>query len=129
MKLKDFRNKEIMLDTNIIIFQLNGKIDLADELALAKLRGISVITQSELYAGVEQSDILFLQEYLENFSIIPLSSEIATLAGAYKSLFPNRGLKDLLIAATAEVNKLTLLTNNYKDFEGLVSKIYKITVS
>jgi predicted nucleic acid-binding protein len=117
--MKGIAGKQVLVDTNILIYQLNGKIDLAEELARARKLYISAITEAELYAGVDRKQLLNLKDYLESFSIIPVTSEIAKMAGAYKATFKKQGLKDLIIAATAQLYKLTLVTANKKDFYGL----------
>lgn len=124
---KDFANANILLDTNALIYQLNGKIDLTDGLVKAGGLFISAITEAELFAGTQTSDLADLQEYLEEFTVIPVTSEIAKLAGAYKSIFTSRGLKDLIISATAQVHGFTIVTANKKDFSD-IDKVKKIFI-
>lgn len=117
------KGEHLLLDTNVLIYQLNGKKDFSDDFAQAKSLNISAITEAELFAGIDKQDFTQLQEYLQLFRIIPVSSEIAKLAGAYKaSLARENRLKDLIIAATAQLHKLTLVSANKKDFEGFLSK-------
>lgn len=114
-----FQGKNLLLDTNVLISQINGEIDLTDELVKAKKLFISAITEAEIYAGTPRNALLEVKDFLEAFHVLPVTSDISTLAGAYKSAFPSRGLRDLIIAATAQVHKLTLCTANKKDFLGL----------
>lgn len=119
--ISQYRRKNLLVDTNILIYQLNGKIDLSTELAAAKNLFVSAISVAELYAGVERNSLLELKNYLAEFTTMPVSEEIATLAGAYKNALPAFSLKDLVIAATAEIHKLTLVTANRHDFQGINS--------
>lgn len=114
-----FKGKRLLLDTNILIYQLNGQFDLSEALVEASSLHLSAISQSELYAGTPQSELMLLRDYLTEFKIEPVTGDIATLAGAYKAALVSWGLKDLLIAATAELHKLTLVTANRKDFKGI----------
>lgn len=124
--LTPFRGKSLLVDTNVIINQLNGKLDLAEELAAAKKLYISALTVAELYAGAERSSLMELKDFLTSFISLPVTEEIAVLAGAYKNALTNYALKDLIIAATAEVHHLHVVTANKKDFFGIntVKSIY-----
>lgn len=125
-KMQDFHNQNLLLDTNILIYQLNGQLDLSDYLIEAKKLFVSAITVSELYAGVDEDSLKPLQEYLAEFSVIPVSDAVASLAGGYKTVLGKKGqaigLKDLLIAATAQTHDLKLVSANKKDFAGLLTK-------
>lgn len=114
-------SESLLLDTNIVIYQLNGKIDLAGDLAHAKKLYLSALTIAELYAGVSRSQIKDLEEYLVDFSVLPVTTEVASLAGGYKNALPQKNLKDLIIAATAQTYHLRLVTANKKDFFGILS--------
>ncbi len=54
--------------------------------------------------------------------VIPISQEIAKYAGELKGYLKTQGKSrtqaDILIAATAKIHQLTLVTRNTKDFEG-----------
>ncbi|MFM6322967.1 MAG: PIN domain-containing protein [Microcystis sp.] len=54
--------------------------------------------------------------------IIPITSEIALYAGEIRGKLRTQGKTrsqaDMLIAATAKIDKLTLVTRNIRDFEG-----------
>jgi predicted nucleic acid-binding protein len=114
-----FNGKNLLLDTNVLIYQLNGSLDLAEEFVRAKKLYISTLTVAELFAGAQQRDYQNLQDFLDEFTTLPISKQIATLAGVYKSTLPNRTLKDLIISATAEIHNLTLVSANEKDFVGI----------
>ena len=61
----------------------------------------------------------FLTEYCE---VLPVTEEIARVAGEMRGGFKTRGIArtqaDMLIAATARVNRLKLATRNERDFTG-----------
>jgi hypothetical protein len=118
---KQYKGKHLLVDTNIHIYQLNGSRDLSDELASASGIYISAISVAELFAGVQSTQFSGLQEYLSAFTVLPVTEEIATLAGGYKATLHKIGLKDLIIAATAQLHKLTLVTANKKDFKGITT--------
>jgi toxin FitB len=54
--------------------------------------------------------------------VLPVTVEIARLAGQMRGQFQANGKThsqpDMLIAATAQVHQLTLVTRNTRDFEG-----------
>lgn len=81
---------------------------------------ISTISIGKLCAGVkDDKEKKELVEFLELFKILPVTHEIAKLAGAYKQNFSKShgiGLADALIAATAGVHHITLKTLNTKHF-------------
>ncbi len=131
--MKAIKGKNVILDTTIIIKQLNGDIDLSTELSLTQRLFISALTQAELYAGVDQSQLLDLQAYIEDpenpesrFYVLPVTSAIATLGGAYKASFSEKSLKDMIIAATAQLHKLILITDQKAEFEDMstISKVF-----
>jgi tRNA(fMet)-specific endonuclease VapC len=119
-----------LLDTNICVFFLRGKLNL-DEIIKEKGREncfISEITVLELRYGAENSDDAAkshksVDSFISGISIIPLFGSIRRYAKEkvrLKSLGkPMHDEFDLLIGVTAIENKLTLVTDNIKDFEPL----------
>ncbi len=81
---------------------------------------ISIITKIELLSWVTEEKSLYqkIEIFAEDSIIYPLSDEIASrtieLRRKYKLKTP-----DAIIAATALVNKLTLLTDNERDFKAI----------
>ncbi len=119
---KQYKDKNLLLDTNILIYQLDGTIDISTELASAQSLTISSVTVAELYAGVGEEEYEELRDYLSSFTVLPVTESVATMAGMYKSILPKYGLRDLLIAATAQTHALTLVSANKKDFVGLLQR-------
>jgi tRNA(fMet)-specific endonuclease VapC len=119
-----------LLDTSICVFFLRGKLKL-DELIHEKGREncfISEITIIELRYGAENSDNPLkshkaVDNFLSGISIIPIYGSIRRYAKEKVRLKklgnPMNDEFDLLIGVTSIENKLTLVTDNLKDFERL----------
>ena len=121
--------EEYLLDTNILIYSLgqNRKVNAA----LAKLkRGyffVSVISDFEFLVGTKnEKDLKEAEEFLSH--TVPLDLRRETVREALKLQRENPGklqFKDLLIAATAKIEKLTLVTadKDFKSIKGLKVKL------
>lgn len=121
---------QFLLDTNICVYFLRGKLNL-NELILQKGREncfISEITVMELRYGAENSDNptkshKSVDAFVNGLSIIPIYGSIKRYAKEKVRLRklgkPMNDEFDLLIGATAIENKLTLVTDNTKDFKNL----------
>ena len=119
-----------LLDTNICVYFLRGKLKL-DEIIKEKGREncyISEITVVELLYGAENSENptkshKSVDAFLSGITIIPIYGSIKRYAkekaGLRKIGKPKHDEFDLLIGVTAIENKLTLVTDNFKDFERL----------
>ena len=119
-----------MLDTNICVYFLRGKLKL-DEIIKEKGREncyISEITVVELLYGAENSENptkshKSVDAFLSGITIIPIYGSIKRYAKEKVRLRkigkPMHDEFDLLIGVTAIENKLTLVTDNFKDFERL----------
>ena len=121
---------QYLLDTNICVFFLRGKLNL-DEIIKEKGREncyISEITVAELRYGAENSENpakshKAVDNFLNGISIVPIFGCIKKYAKEKVRLRkigkPMNDEFDLLIGVTAIENKLTLITDNAKDFERL----------
>lgn len=116
-----------LLDTNIIIDHLRGRNLIGDKI-IEKGCAISVITLAELLYGAHKSDdpqqsLFATYDLLESFGFhIEVISEAAAQEFAeMKAVLEKAGQRledfDLLIAATAKVSGLILVTKNTKHFE------------
>jgi toxin FitB len=114
--------KGFLLDTNILIYHLKGDIP---EREIEKIEGIlkrsfliSVITKIEFLGWRKHTVDGFLkaQEFLRHAAIIPVDNELADLAIELRRN-GNIKLADALIAATALLNDLVLVTGNEDDFK------------
>lgn len=111
---------KFLIDSNIIIYHLNN-----DEIATSFLIknfekcGISLITYIEVLSfNFENSQFDNVKEFLENFHIYEIDKKISIQA------INNRKKKkikipDNLIASTAQVNNLTLITRNVDDYTSI----------
>ncbi|MEY4876077.1 MAG: hypothetical protein RL708_1226 [Bacteroidota bacterium] len=121
---------QYLLDTNICVFFLRGKLNL-DTIIKQKGREncyISEITVAELRYGAENSSNPVLSNkavdaFLNNISIIPIYNCIKRYAKEKVRLKkigkPMHDEFDLFIGVTAIENRLTLVTDNEKDFKNL----------
>ena len=114
-----------VLDTNAIIYYTDGEP--AAVAALEPLFSedhpiyISTLTEIELFshAAMTEEEELRLETFLEAVQILPLTSQIARIAGDLRR--SHAGLKafDSGIAATALFTHSRLITRNIRDFEDI----------
>ena len=112
----------ILLDTNAIIYFLNGKFLLNNEYNIF----ISIISEIELlcYPKITSEEENIIKDFLNNINIINLDKYIKHETIAIKREISIK-LPDAIILATAKVNNLILLTqdegilkyNGYKNIE------------
>ncbi|MBP7478310.1 MAG: PIN domain-containing protein [Chitinophagales bacterium] len=119
---------QYLLDTNICVFFLRGKLNL-DEIIKKKGKEncfISEITVLELRFGAENSENptkshKSVDMFISGISIIPIYSSIKKYAKEKVRLRklgrPINDEFDLLIGVSSVENKLTLVTDNVKNFE------------
>src|SRR5689334_21656143 len=110
---------ELLLDTSIIIDFLRRK-DKENSLLFNLVQEnrklvISIITHTELYAGKsvwEKKDALEeLEKLFSGVNLLPLQEEISRKAGEIKAKH-GTNLLDAIIAATAIIHRLDLVTSN-----------------
>jgi tRNA(fMet)-specific endonuclease VapC len=117
-----------LLDTNICIYLIKQR----PPEVLTRLRKqspidifISSITAAELYFGAEYSmhkerNRLALEEFLLPFEILPFDEKAVLQYGIVRTELQKKGkiigAMDLMIAAHALANNLTLVTNNEREF-------------
>jgi predicted nucleic acid-binding protein len=119
----------ILLDTSVIIDAINNKKNrrqfLRDLVQQGNILACCPINITEVYAGLRPHEEQNTANFLQALDFYPLTRTIAERAGLLKRDFSKQGetlnLGDVIIAATALHNRLTLLTDNVKDFpmEGL----------
>jgi len=89
---------------------------------------ISVVTLEEIMFGLAWKPNRNVQNWFDAFfaeacDVVPVTQPIAVRAGVMRGELRARGITrsqaDTLIAATAQVLDLTLVTRNVRDFEGL----------
>jgi len=108
----------IFIDTCIVIEYLKEKAFLSkynlDELF------ISDIVIMELYQGaMNKNDLAFIKKEIANFKVLNINHEIISLAKQIierYSLSHNIKIIDAIVASTAMIYDLELMTLNFKDF-------------
>lgn len=118
-----------LLDTNTCIYMIKrSPVRVHDRLQTLRVGdvGISAITCCELQFGVSHSsqpgrNQLVLTEFLGPLEILDFPSAAATLYGTIRSRLQRAGTPignyDLLLAAHALYLRLTLVTNNTREFQ------------
>ena len=111
--------KEYLIDTNAVIDYLDNKLpNTAAELIDNIEAKISVITRMELlsWSGASKKQTAVLNDFIEASEVISLEEPVILKAIEIRKAIKTK-LPDAIIAATAMVHKLTLITRNTKDFE------------
>lgn len=118
-----------MLDTNICIYAMKKKPEKVLERFRREMDGglcISSITLAELEYGMKHSSDPVKNEqallrFLAPLSILPFGAAAATAYGEIRAYLQNRGTPigplDMLIAGHARAERLTLVTNNIREFQ------------
>ena len=113
-----------LLDTSVIIDAINNKKARRELLKDLVKQGNSLaccpINITEIYAGMRPREEQTTRTFLRSLDLYPLTFPVSELAGTLKRDYAKKGqtlnLGDVLIAATAMHNGLSLLTDNTKDF-------------
>lgn len=105
----------VLLDTNIVIEHL--RFGMLSNVSSGIQFAVSVITEAELFrfAGMADDEEECIRLFLRFTNVIPIDSEIAQVAARLGRTRPTK-LPDLLIAATALVHRIPLVTKNTRDF-------------
>ncbi len=118
---------QYLLDTNICVFFLRGKLELNKILRNKGIEHcfISELTVFELKYGAENSDNpqkshKAVNQFIRGLSVIPIYGIVEIYAKEKVRLrkkgTPMHDEFDLIIGVTALANNLTLVTDNVKDF-------------
>jgi tRNA(fMet)-specific endonuclease VapC len=116
-----------LLDTNILIYYLQGKGQVAARLLQVPPRevAISSITVYELEVGLARLGAAMqrraqLRDLLAFVAVLPFGLKEASAAAALRTNLEQRGLPigplDNLIAGTAKAHQATLVTHNVGEF-------------
>lgn len=117
-----------LIDSNIIIYHLNGE-KIATDFILSHIH-VSAISQITYIEGLsfdfdDENEFAEVKELLESFEIIDTSKAIAVQCIKNRKKRKIK-LPDNLIASTAQINDLILVTRNTADFKNLDLKIMNI---
>ena len=112
-----------LIDTDILIWVLRGNKRYEEFLQKVKYDGplsISTVTVAEVYKNIFPSEIVKTENILSELQTWDVTVSVAKQGGLYwqehSKALRNLNLTDCLIAATANVNNLTLITLNIKHF-------------
>lgn len=113
----------MILDSNIVIEAVNEGEGALRESVERYVPSVSAITLVEVlgFSRLTEEDRRDLEGFFAPATVLPISDEVIAQAIALRRR-KKMGLGDALIAATAFVHGLTLVTRNVKDFrwiEGL----------
>ena len=102
----------IVLDTNVVLYFLGGR--LTNPLPSGQYF-VSVITEIELlsYPSLSSDEEVRSRDFLAKITVVELESSIKDLAITFRKQYRLR-LPDAIIAATAQVLKATLFTNDVR---------------
>lgn len=117
-----------LIDTDTIVFALRGEESVLEKFEENKQIPISIsmITYAELVFGAkrsqnEQKNMILVNHIRDIYQIEQLSEGVMEVFADIKAKLFESGSRiedmDLMIAATALYNDLTLVTNNTKHFE------------
>jgi len=116
-----------LLDTNICIYFMKGMYSLDEKIKAVDVKNcfISEITLAELKYGVENSfhkrkNAKVLEAFMSEIKVLPIFNSLDFYAKEKARLRKSGEIIDdfdLLIGASAVVNKMVLVTNNQKHFK------------
>ena len=115
-------------DTNIISELMRPSPDSGVAAGAASQHAlcISVITVDELVFGLRCRGsarlLSWFDHFIEQVKVLEITSPVARRAGEMRAMLQGNGQvrtqADMMIAATAQVHGLTLVTRNTRDFDG-----------
>ena len=110
-----------LLDSDVLIWLLRGRQETLQRLeALEGPFGVSVVSRAEIWAGARESEHRQIEELFLSLLTYSVDGAVADLAGTFLRQHGGRGrrveLPDALIAATAVIYGLTLVTYNVSHF-------------
>jgi len=114
---------EYLLDSDVLIWQLRDQEETVELLARLSKRGIlacSVMSIVEIQAGVRRGEEKKTNALLDSLKAYDVTPAIANLARTfirdYRAKAITLDFADSIVAATAVIHGLTLLTHNVKHY-------------
>ena len=112
---------KVVLDTDVLIDLLRGRDAMRAFLLEVTRHAVpccSVVSVAELCAGMRPAEEDATRELLDSLVIVPVTREIAEVAGRFKRSTRSRRLElaDCLIAATAFAEGAVVATGNTRDY-------------
>src|SRR5258708_737973 len=119
-----------LIDSDILINQLRRRVAmrayLGDLKSVARY-GCSTIVVAEVYSGMRPSEETATRQLIEGLAHFPVTTPVAEKAAELRRRLGKAGntiaLDDCLIAATALLEKATLITGNGKHYPMITDKI------
>lgn len=118
-------NQAYLWDTNIAVYYLQQELPpyagkVMDDIAENSRICFSVITEIELFSwkNATSFDLDMVNLFLDISLLFELGKDIRNKAAEIRRRY-NLELPDAIVAATAVIHKLTLITNNTMDFTGI----------
>jgi predicted nucleic acid-binding protein len=119
----------IFIDTNIILYLLNGD-DTISELLQGKDIYVSVISELELlgYKGIEEQEVTIIEDFFSHCIIVDLNQSIKKLTIGLKRKHRIK-LPDAIIAASAQYVNIPLLSadKGFEKLKGLQFVLYELS--
>jgi toxin FitB len=108
----------MLLDSNILIYAANQSAPEIESLATAAENSVASVTQIEVYGftGLKPEEKAALDILFRRLTVHPLDAVVIERAIALRQ-DSKIGLADAIIAATALVHDLKLVTRNEEDFK------------
>ena len=116
-------NSRWLFDTDVLVDYLRGvekSVPFLKKTMKSSFCALSTISVAELYVGVrEGKERAILDQFIQEFHIVAVDEHIAQQGGLYRRDYGKShgvGLADALIAATAQVLDVKLITLNKKHY-------------
>jgi predicted nucleic acid-binding protein len=114
--------KKFLIDTNVVIYHLNDVLTgdgRAMLMSILKIEcNLSVISKIELFSwSAPENAAEQMRTFVQYCTVYPLTDDIAEKAAELRRTYKKFALPDAIIAATALVHNLTLVSRNDADFQ------------
>jgi len=113
----------ILLDTDIVVDLLRGKVPIRNRIDEILMNGIALsvtpITWAEIHSGIRRGEEETVRQFFDSVRNLSIESSMGKRAGEYLRLYgKSHGVRlaDALIAATASVLQIMLFTMNRKHY-------------
>lgn len=118
-----------LVDTNIVseLARRDPNPGVRTWASTVSVLSLSVVSLEEIFFGLSWRPNQRILHWFEDFldahcEIFPVTADVATVSGQLRGDLASRGKQrtqaDMLIAATAQIHRQTLVTRNTRDFEG-----------